>query len=149
MKYINKFPDELVNNIMIIYWQNIFKNNVINKINIKNSLFNKIYQYMLKHGIPNILLGFGHPTDKHHYYYYKDHNNIILSYFYLKSNKKNNLLKYQLSFYNNMYYIIDSGMLNNVLNPYKYICSFYIINYFQFSSQILKYFEKMSKIKNI
>ena len=146
MKYFNKLPDDLINKIMIMYWQNIYKMNVINKINEKNILIDNIYKYMLKHGIPNILLGFGHPTDKLHYYYYKNHNKIISSNFLIKNKKENNLLKYQHSFLKNINYIIDSGMLNNVSKLLKYICSFYIINYYQESKKILKYFVSLSNL---
>ena len=146
MKHINKLPDELINKIMKMYWQNIYKMNVINKINEKNILIDNIYKYMLKHGVPNILLGFGHPTDKLHYYYYKNHNKVISSNFLIKNKKENNLLKYQHKSLKNIHYIIGSGMLNNVSELLKCICSFYIINYYQESKKILKYFVSLSNL---
>ena len=135
MEFFNKLHEELINKIMIIYWKEIFNENIIKKFNETSILINMIHNYMFRHGIPNILIGFCNPTDKLHYHYFKKHNKILFELF-----NENNLLKYK-NLYRNINNIISYGMLNNISNSYKYICAYYIINSFQSSKKILKYFE--------
>ena len=136
MEFFNKLPEELINKIMIIYWKEIFNENIIKKFNEISISINVVRNYMFRHGIPNILIGFCNPTDKLHYYYFKKHNKILFELF-----NENSLLKYK-NLYRNINNIISFGMLNNISNSYKYVCAYYIINSFQNSKKILKYFEK-------
>jgi len=138
-------PYELQDKIMKIYWKNSFKKQVINECNTINYDLLKIYNYMIKHGMPNIKLGAKNGLVRQHYFYYLNHNNLLKNIWknkalILLSSKLLNFQLFQYDLYS------SSTLFDNIDYCYKNIVIFYMLktNTGVDHYMILNYFREIS-----
>jgi hypothetical protein len=126
MNIIKKLPTELQTNIFILYWMDIFKENVVKELKNFKTTINNIYIYMCKHGIPNVNQGPNNSTISHHIYYFRKQNDFLIK--FIKQKSGNHILCYLLGMRRETFNLyLKSNMFDSIPTEYRYISLFYLM----------------------
>lgn len=126
MNIIKKLPTELQTKIFVLYWMDIFKENVIDELKNFKTTINKIYLYMCHHGIPNINQGPNNSTIAHHILYFKEQNDFLIK--FINNKVGNHLLCYLLGMTRKTIDLyLKSNLFDHIPKEYRYIALFYLM----------------------
>jgi len=126
MNIIQKLPTELQTNIFVLYWMDIFKENVVKELKSYKTIINKIYIYMCNHGVHNVNQGPKNSTITHHLLYFREQNDFLIK--FIKKKSGNHLLCYILGISRKTLDLyLKSNIFDSIPKEYRYIALFYLM----------------------